>query len=338
MPPATLRGVDDDLVDQVRGDAVRSLDQSLVSLFFEKWDAGTARADDLHPHIRHVVWQEVVAVTPKPELDFEPRDNAGAGWTIAIGVIFLLGGLGSVASAPGWGLIGAGLGLFLVVTGSKNWTSATAHAASIESQRKTAVDDWKRGRGELAKRVNDQIFLMLHRVIGRRSGVPDRVLGEFARESIANAHLRKAEGWLAWWAAQPEYPPAPGRQSTRLGHDAYESYCAAWMRSLGWVDADVTRYSRDGGVDVETEHHVVQCKHYDERGYVGAREVREIFGVAQIEQKQSAVITSGRFTREATEFAARAGIALIHLDELNGEARPLNAPGVTLAAGPRPAG
>lgn len=323
-------------MEHVRGDAARHLDRSLVALFFTKWDEGSAEAGDLHPYIRHVVWQATVGATPKPILEFEPRDNSGARWAIIIGAAFLLGGLSSVAEAPGWGLLGAGFGLFLVVSGSRSWTSATAYAASIETQTSAAMDTWKQNRTELARRVSDKLFLQLHRVIGRRAGVPDRVLNNFAGESIANANLRKGEGRLAWWAAQPEYPPAPGRRSARLDHDAYEAYCAAWMRSVGWVDAAVTRYSRDGGIDVDTGQHVIQCKHYDERGYVGAREVREIFGVAQSEQKQAAVITSGRFTRDATDFAARVGIALIHLDELNGEARPLNAAGVTLASGPAP--
>lgn len=326
--------VDDDLVEQVRVDAARRLDQPLVALWFDKWDEGSAKADDLHPHIRHVVWQAVVEATPRPDLIFEPRDNSGARWAIIIGAVFLVGGLLSVADAPGWGLLGAGFGLFLAVSGSRNWTSATAYAESIESQKRAAMDAWKQERVQLSVRVADQLFVMLHRVIGHRAGVPDRVLNDFARESIANANLRKAEGRLAWWAAQPEYPPAPGRRSARLGHDAYETYCAEWMRSVGWVDADVTRYSRDGGIDVETGTHAVQCKHYDERGYVGAREVREIYGVAQSEQKQAVVITSGRFTRDATDFAARVGVALIHLDELNGEAKPLNAAGVTLVSGP----
>lgn len=323
-------------MEQVRGDAARHLDQSLVTLFFTKWDGGSAEAGDLHPHIRDVVWQATVRATAKPILEFEPRDNSGARWAIIIGAVFLLGGLGSVAEAPGWGLLGAGFGLFLVVSGSRNWTSAATYAASIETQTSAAMDAWKQHRTELARRVSDRLFLQLHRVIGHRAGVPDRVLNDFARESIANANFRKSEGRLAWWAAQPEYPPAPGRRSARLGHDAYEMYCAEWMRSVGWMDADVTRYSRDGGIDVATAGHVVQCKHYSERGYVGAPEVREIFGVAQSEKKQAVLITSGRFTRDATDFAARVGIALINLDELNGEARPLNAAGVTLASGPAP--
>lgn len=263
--------VDDDLVEQVRGDAARHLDQSLIALFFTKWDDGSAEAGDLHPHIRHVVRQAVADATPRPVLEFEPRDNSGARWAIIIGAVFLIGGLLGIADAPGWGLLGAGFGLFLVVSGSRNWTSATAYAASIESQTSAAMDTWKQTRTDLSRRVADRLILQLHRAIGHRSGVPARVLNDFARESIANANLRKAEGRLAWWAAQPEYPPAPGRRSARLGHDAYETYCAEWMRSVGWMDADVTRYSRDGGIDVATAGHVVQCKHYSERGYVGHR-------------------------------------------------------------------
>ena len=321
-------------MEQVRKDAARRLDQSLIALFFDKWDEGTARADDLHPHTRHVVAQAVADVTPKPELTFEPRDNSGARWAIIVGSVFLVGGLLSIADAPGWGLLGAGFGLFLVIGGSRNWTTPAAYAESVETQKRAAVEAWKQQRADLEKQVCDKLFLQLHRVIGHRAGVPARVLNDFARESIANGSLRKAEGRLSWWVAQPEYPPAPGRRTERLGHDAYEVYCAEWMRSVGWIDAATTRYSRDGGIDVESGNYIVQCKHYNERGSVGAPEVQAIFGVAQSKRKHAAVITSGRFTRDATDFAARAGIALIHLDELNGEARPLNAAGVTFVAGP----
>lgn len=307
-------------------------------MFFEKWDAGSARADDLYPHIRQSVREAVESATPEPDPTFEPRDNSGALWAVIVGVVALVGGLVSIANAPGWGLLGAAFGLFVLVGGLRGWTSAATYAESVESQRRAVIDEWKQERTELWQQSCDRLFLQLHLLIGRRAGVPERVLADFARESVENAHLRKGEGRLAWWVAQPKYPPAPGPCSARLGHDEYEAYCADWMKSVGWMDAAVTRYSRDGGIDIETASHAVQCKHYSERGYVGAPEVREIFGVAQSEKKQAALITSGRFTREATDFAARAGVALVHLDELNGEARAMNAAGVTLASGPTPEG
>ena len=76
----------------------------------------------------------------------------------------------------------------------------------------------------------------------------------------------------------------------------------------------------DGGIDLRLEKAgavtLVQCKHW-KATRVGVRVVRELYGVVTSERAQSGiVVTSGGFTQEAVEFAARTPIRLIERDEL----------------------
>lgn len=195
------------------------------------------------------------------------------------------------------------------------------------------MESWAQQQVQLMTSICERLYFQVHVGLGKRVGVPERLLPEFATESMAHAEQTRNQWRVAWWASQPIYPPAPGALSQRLQHDGYEEYCARWLHSVGWEDAKATRYSQDGGVDVVTGMHVVQCKHFD-GGSVGAPAVREIFGVASAESKTAVVITSGRFTAQALAFAAQAGVALIHLDERVGNARSLNRAGHDLLNGP----
>jgi hypothetical protein len=85
-----------------------------------------------------------------------------------------------------------------------------------------------------------------------------------------------------------------------------------WMRHLGAVDSEVTRASRDGGVDVISSGYIAQVKNY--RGSVGVPEIRELFGIAQHDGRTPLFFTSGAFTAEAVRFADTARVALIVYD------------------------
>ncbi len=71
----------------------------------------------------------------------------------------------------------------------------------------------------------------------------------------------------------------------------------------------------DGGVDLEMtkagKRYLFQCKQWRAR-QVGVTVIRELCGVMATESARGGfVVTSGQFTREAAEFAARSRIELI---------------------------
>lgn len=94
------------------------------------------------------------------------------------------------------------------------------------------------------------------------------------------------------------------------------------MRHLGVLDARVTRLSRDGGVDVESDAFVCQVKNY--QGSVSVMEVRALFGVAASVHKHALIFTSGSLTTDAAEFAERVGIAVLHYKAVDGSLHGLN--------------
>ncbi len=98
-----------------------------------------------------------------------------------------------------------------------------------------------------------------------------------------------------------------------------EQLCADWMRHLGVADAEVTRYSQDGGIDVTSEKYVAQVKHW--LGGVGAPTVREVAGIAGTEGRTGIVFASGSFSRDAVAFAERAGVLLFVFDPEKGQLR-----------------
>lgn len=88
---------------------------------------------------------------------------------------------------------------------------------------------------------------------------------------------------------------------------------AEWLRAQGVIDAQPTRHTRDGGEDVTSARYAAQTKHW--KANVGARDIREIFGVASAGRKQAMVFTRTGYTRDALEFAEDAGVALFVYSE-----------------------
>jgi hypothetical protein len=87
-----------------------------------------------------------------------------------------------------------------------------------------------------------------------------------------------------------------------------ETYVSQMLNFYGLAGTKVTRYSRDGGIDVESDKGVFQVKH--QTAPVGVGVIREILGVAASKGKRAGVFAKTGFTKEATEFAERNGIVL----------------------------
>jgi restriction endonuclease Mrr len=94
------------------------------------------------------------------------------------------------------------------------------------------------------------------------------------------------------------------------------------MRHLGAVDAQVTSFRSDGGVDVVSLNHVAQVKH--QLGAVGRPEIQQIAGIANVENKVAVFFTTNRYSSEARNFAEVAGVALFVMNPEEGTLRQVN--------------
>lgn len=87
-----------------------------------------------------------------------------------------------------------------------------------------------------------------------------------------------------------------------------ETHVSQILKFYGLEGVQKTRYSRDGGIDVESNTAVFQVKH--QVAPVGVQVVREIYGVASAIGKRAGIFAKTGFTKEAKSFAEKNGIAL----------------------------
>ena len=95
----------------------------------------------------------------------------------------------------------------------------------------------------------------------------------------------------------------------------FESYVAEACRRQGFSVKETGGGGADGGVDIvvskEGKDYFVQCKQW-RKDTVKVMQVRELAGVVKTKGAQGGIlITSGRFTPDARQFAKEAGIVLI---------------------------
>ncbi len=127
-------------------------------------------------------------------------------------------------------------------------------------------------------------------------------------------------------AQDPESPDAAWRQTlhrvltTVLDPAAFERLTMRLLRESGFVHAEVTGRSGDGGIDgkgiarmagVLSFHVVFQCKRY--QGAVSSGQVRDFRGAMVGRADKGLLITTGRFTRDAVAEATREGAPPIDL-------------------------
>lgn len=133
--------------------------------------------------------------------------------------------------------------------------------------------------------------------------------------------------------------PAPEPQPYGVSHEGAEGICAEWMRHLGALDATVTSYSKDGGIDIlaRISGWAGQVKNY--AGSVGVVELREFVGACSLGPWRAVMFTSGEYTLEAQNFADEARIALFRYDvgaatlvAINGSAKKLKTYGFRRSA------
>lgn len=108
-----------------------------------------------------------------------------------------------------------------------------------------------------------------------------------------------------------------------------ENFCAAWLIRLGHRDAQVTRFSRDGGIDVQSQHVVAQVKHQQSK--VGVKPIRELYGVAAVASKRAVFFTLTGYSSDALDFANKVAMPLFVYQ--NSELQPCNTHAELFAAG-----
>src|ERR1700730_1112939 len=97
----------------------------------------------------------------------------------------------------------------------------------------------------------------------------------------------------------------------------FEELCAAYFALLGFT-ARTTRFAPDGGVDIDLYENgserlsiIVQCKAWSTQT-IGIQLVRKLRAAMTTERAAEGVlVASGKFTREARDFAAKENISLI---------------------------
>lgn len=104
-----------------------------------------------------------------------------------------------------------------------------------------------------------------------------------------------------------------------LSPDDFEHEIAKHYERLGYKTR-VTKQSNDGGVDViarNNENQIyIQCKHYGKTSSVSVGVIRELYGVMNANAiSHGAVATLYGVTQQAQEFANKAGIDILTLDD-----------------------
>ena len=107
----------------------------------------------------------------------------------------------------------------------------------------------------------------------------------------------------------------PGKAIDGLSWRQFEQLVGETFRRQGYRITETGGNGPDGGVDLILrkggEKHLVQCKHWRSLK-VGVAVIREFFGAMAVEGAAGGfVVTSGRFTQEAQNFASGRNIQLI---------------------------
>ena len=107
----------------------------------------------------------------------------------------------------------------------------------------------------------------------------------------------------------------PGKAIDGLNWRQFEQLVGEAFRRQGYSITETGGNGPDGGVDLvlrkDGEKYLVQCKHWRSLK-VGVAVIREFFGAMAVEGAAGGfVVTSGRFTREAWDFASGRNIQLV---------------------------
>ena len=193
-----------------------------------------------------------------------------------------------------------------------------------ERELESRLYSWNKSKEMGIESLTQSLKGRFNLAVAEEFGVPKRLWPAFfdAIHSWQTLPFTSVKAEIQAWANQPEYPEAPGQIEEGVSHEQYEAYCCSVMHHWGYMDAETTRYTRDGGIDIESADFVAQCKHV--AGTVGAPDVQRIFGIAVTKHKQALIFSAGTFSKAAIKFANDAGVGAVVISEINGTVRPQN--------------
>jgi len=104
-----------------------------------------------------------------------------------------------------------------------------------------------------------------------------------------------------------------GKALDEMAGRDFEFFCADLLEQRGFLDVEVTRGSRDYGIDILAEKdgvtYAIQCKRYEEP--VGVKAVQEAYAGREFYDRMvGAVMTNQYFTEPAVEAAKKLKILL----------------------------
>lgn len=191
------------------------------------------------------------------------------------------------------------------------------------------IDTEKRGvwvataKGREATLTSDQAFALFKDIHSRfqaeKIGIEGALLPELSPEnqdtSAPDEHM---------FINQDEIQQRLVAILKRLTPSGFEELCARFLRHIGFENVNVTGRSNDKGVDgvgyllinrfVRTKV-MFQCKRYD--GVVGPETIRDFRGAIQGRAERGILLTTGTFTRGASEEAARENATAIELVDID---------------------
>jgi restriction system protein len=141
-------------------------------------------------------------------------------------------------------------------------------------------------------------------------------LGRSARRLVGSGKSARSKLHLGQWS--PEL-------LKRLDWRRFEELCAAYFETLGFR-TELAGCGADGGVDInlyeqgaKTASIIVQCKPWNAYR-IGIKQVRGLRSVmSSANVREGVLVTSGKFTQEARDFADKERISLIEGTDLLGK-------------------
>lgn len=111
--------------------------------------------------------------------------------------------------------------------------------------------DWESNRDHISSRYGTFLGRYEKRIADANQARRDAEQAEQRAAAAARAEV-----------VQNRPAPAPSPLPYGVSHRGAETLAADWMRHIGILDAGVTPAQADGGIDVSSDTHVVQVKHY----------------------------------------------------------------------------
>jgi hypothetical protein len=149
----------------------------------------------------------------------------------------------------------------------------------------------------------------------------DQKFAQLCSKYVDKAFGSRPEDWAASVGNKwRPLAPRPTFEVLALTPKEAEETLAEYMKFLGASGVKVTRYSRDGGIDIYSDKYVAQVKHQE--APVGVRALRELIGVASLELKTPLFFAKRGYTSDALRFGTGQVILLFSYEK--GDLSPHN--------------